>query len=195
MLKTLFTLILALPLATQAGTVFSDGFESPDATGLNVVPSGWTITNGGTVDIIGFGCHSGIQCVDLDGSSGLAGVLTHTFNATLGVNYNLSFWLTGSQRGDVNTVDILLGSAPLTVSSIASNASATEYNLNWTATATGVASFSFHNLGGDNVGAILDDVVLSTSDSTVPEPATFVLLGAGLAVMVALRRRMTALRA
>jgi hypothetical protein len=42
-MKTFLTLILALPLATQAATIFSDGFET-DVQGLNVVPAGWTIT-------------------------------------------------------------------------------------------------------------------------------------------------------
>jgi hypothetical protein len=192
-MKAILTLLLAVPLATQAGTIFSDGFEA-DAAGLNVVPTGWTITNGGTVDIIGFGCHSGALCVDLDGSTSFAGVLAHTFSATQGVNYTLSFWLTGSQRGDVNTVDIVLGGATLTVASIASSAPATLYSLAWTATSTGTASFSFHNLGGDNVGAILDDVLVSTASGAVPEPGSVVFLGAGLAGLAAFGWRRTAFR-
>ena len=94
---------LAVPILLTAGTVFSDGFESK-AAGLNVTPTGWTITNGGTVDVIGFGCHSGSQCVDLDGSTNLAAVLAHSFSAVNGVGYSLSFWLNNSQRGSNETV-------------------------------------------------------------------------------------------
>ena len=47
--------LLALPLSSQAITVFSDNFDS-DALGLNqtIFNGGWTVTSG-TVDLIGQG--------------------------------------------------------------------------------------------------------------------------------------------
>jgi hypothetical protein len=186
-MKTIITLTLiaVLPTLANAGVIFSDDFEANFA-GINVTPSGWTITNGGTVDILGTGCHSGNACVDLDGSSLSAGVLQRTFNAHQGTTYNLIFWLAGSQRNDDNIVDVTLGSALLSAAFVASNQPAIPYVLSWTASTTGLAALSFHNWGGDNTGAVLDDVVLFSNN---PEPGTFILLAAGLVAVAAARRR------
>lgn len=86
MIKVLFSLILALPLAMQGATVFSDGFEA-NVQGTKLLPSDWTISNGGTVDIVGsdFGLpfHSGNNCLDLDGFTSLAAILANSFSATM----------------------------------------------------------------------------------------------------------------
>jgi len=86
------------------------------------VPTGWTVTDG-TVDVANGGfCQSG-QCVDLDGSSRDAGVLSRSFSLAAGVLYTLS---------------------------------------------------SFSNAGGDNIGTLLDNVVINSTP--VPEPRTSVVI-------------------
>ena len=186
-MRGFLTLLLALGL--HAEVIFSDGFEA-DSFGLNVVPDGWAITGGGTIDVVDFGCHSGRVCVDLDGTSGLAGTLAHSFNAATGELYTLTFWLNNSGRGDNNTVTVTLGST-FTDIAVPSDLPPTAFTLDWISPSTTLAMFSFHNLGGDNIGAILDDVVVASREAAVvPEPAPILLLAAGLA-SVALRRRTT----
>ena len=81
--------------ASQAAVVFADNFDASIA-GLNVVPTGWTVTDG-TVDVVSGTtfCQSG-QCVDLDGSTGNAGVLSRSFDLIGGVAYTLAFDISGS---------------------------------------------------------------------------------------------------
>ncbi|HEX5343453.1 MAG TPA: PEP-CTERM sorting domain-containing protein, partial [Duganella sp.] len=90
-----------------------------------------------------------------------------------------------NQRGyGDDSVSVNFGSS----SSVISRSSAdgfTTYSLSYTAAASGSAAFSFSNAGGDNVGALLDNVVITS----VPEPTTYAMLLAGLGLMGAAARR------
>lgn len=74
---------------------------------------------------------------------------------------------------------------------IAAGSTFLHYGFEFTATAAGSLRLNFHQSGGDNVGAILDDVTLSiTPRSTeVPEPGSWGLALAALGGLVAARRR------
>jgi len=184
----LMVFLLSMSCSAGAATIFSDGFEATPA-GLNVVPSGWTVSSG-TVDVITFGCHTGSQCVDLDGSSFQAGTLSRTFSATSGVLYTLNFWLNNSQRGTNETVEVTLGTVTFTIPALSSSTPTSPFTVTWNAFSTSPATLSFHNLGGDNVGAILDDVILADNASgVIPEPGTSVLLGAGLVALATVYAR------
>lgn len=203
-MKTLSLLSLLaagwLSISASADVIFEDNFDSEAAPGASILDYNsfgqWTVTDG-TVDLIssgGFGisCAGGSgKCVDLDGSTGNAGVLTSSLlNLTAG-NYALSFDISGNQRngssdsllvtlsGFVNEVFELAGGDPWT--------SITRY---FTLDAANSAAIAFSLSGGDNVGIILDNVVLQSLERVeVPEPSSFMLLMLGLLGLVLARRK------
>ena len=188
--------LFALSAAAQAQVIFSDNFDA-NTQGLNLVPTGWSVT-AGTVDIIGdpsffnFIPGSG-QFIDLDGSTGDAGILSKSLLLNAGTQYTASFQLAGNHRtGDLETVTGILGVGIGNTSntfSLAQNVGWTNFSLVFTPTTTGAYVLSFGNGGGDNMGMLLDNVSVSVT-SPVPEPETYAMLLAGLGLLgFAARRR------
>jgi hypothetical protein len=104
-------------------------------------------------------------------------------------SYVLSFNLGGSTRGDTNTVIVRFGGVDISAGGITLGSAAPfspPISLSFTAGAPG--QISFENLGGDNLGLILDNVTLDQ----VPEPGSLLLLGGGLAALGSWRRRRSA---
>jgi hypothetical protein len=176
-----------------ASIIFQDNFNAENGgTGaLNYNSfANWAVSQG-TVDLIGginffdFYPGNGLY-VDLDGSTSAAGLFETQSSFLLQPGaYTLEFLLGGSQRGDTNLVTVALGSLyndtftvnssdPLALRTIPINV----------ATPTS-AILSFQNAGGDNVGAILDNVKIST----IPEPASLSLFGLGILGLFGLRRK------
>ncbi|PTR16131.1 putative secreted protein with PEP-CTERM sorting signal [Nitrosospira sp. Nsp2] len=191
--------LLLGPSLTHAATIFSDNFDSYAPDQLNWVPpgiSGWTIT-GGTVDLHGAGGGYDVlpgngSYVDLDGSSFASGLFLNNVNLTGGTTYLLSFDLSGSQRGiHTDTVHVNFGSATASYLLNSTDPFST-FTLNFTPGTDGVYSLSYLNAGGDNRGAFLDNVSVSSvpgAVSNVPEPETYTMILAGLAMMGLVARR------
>jgi hypothetical protein len=186
--------------AQAATTIFSDTFDlypTNNPNSLNWAPQGgWLVGANGTVDLIGeipVVFYNEIpgknNYIDLDGSTNASGLFSNSVNnLTGGITYTLSFDLAGSQRGDLNTVDVNFGDQILTINNIASAAGFSTYYLNFTPGSNGTYSFSFQNRGGDNVGALLDNVTVTA----VPEPESYAMIMAGLGLMgFIVRRRKT----
>ncbi|RZI78768.1 MAG: DUF642 domain-containing protein [Rubrivivax sp.] len=194
-MKTAALLTAAL-LATsaQAQVIFSDDFEA-NPLALNSVPAGWTVINAGTVDVIGADwglCGATGKCIDLDGSNSLSGVLSRSFALNAGTTYTLSFDIAGNRRGTgTETGTVSFGTASLNYSLTDSSLAAPYQTLSlaFTPGASGAYTLSFANNGGDNMGAILDNVAITTA---VPEPASAALMLFGLGGVALLKRRRSA---
>lgn len=181
--------LLTLSFSAHATVVFSDDFEA-NSVGLNVVPTGWAVSDG-TVDIVSPAFHSlcgsaNGKCIDLDGSTSNSGVMSKTFALTAGLSYTASFDIAGNGRGAAaDSVTIKFGDQSLSLTAIAANAPWATYSLTYVPTVSGVFSLSFENAGGDNIGALLDNV----SISAVPEAETYAMLLVGLGLMGMRRQR------
>lgn len=179
--------------AQASTTVFSDSFEA-SARGLNLGPAGWTVS-GGTVDVVGPGlfgelCLGSGNCLDLDGSTGQAGELSRSIWMDAGVTYTLSFDIAGNRRNaGTEQVRISLAGGSNLISLIDASPTAAWQHLSLSrmTSVSGFYTLSFQNIGGDNMGAMLDNVAITA----VPEPGAAALLLAGLAGVagVNLRRR------
>lgn len=170
----------------------SDSFEG-EGQALSVLNYNsfinWDVTDG-TVDLIkngnqwGISCLTGSFCVDLDGSTSNAGILTSKNGFSAG-KYKVSFALSGNQRnGPADQVFVAFGAGTLV------NNLLLDWDENWHTYSFLVDlvdgdKLTFRNLGGDNVGAMLDNIQVSA----VPLPAAVWLFGSGLMGFLAMRRK------
>lgn len=195
----------------QANLLANGSFESPvlaPASYLNITVGsepagfGWTVFDTG-VDVFSNGvlgsgivASAGTQALDLVGF-GSTGGLRQSFATTAGTVYRLSFDYANNAISIGNasaSVIVNDGAATLLSTSVSHNTSNTG-NANWTAfsanfTGTGhVVTLSFDTtLGGGNGGILLDQVSVAVAPA-VPEPGSYALMLAGLAVIVFVARR------
>jgi len=183
--------------------------SNPDTLFAGQTFGGWTVTQG-SVDIkrsgvFPFGAGSsydGVQFVDLNGIS-VGGIRQDITIANPGI-YRLHFALTGNTVQDPNSprivrVQLSLGATDVFNSTFTWNLSNHPshntfnlpswdvYQVDFLVPTAGIYTLSFTSLTvtNDSFGPMIDDVRLQL----VPEPASLLALGAGLAGLVGLRRR------
>lgn len=185
-------MLLIVSATSSASVLFTDNFDAEHGgvTQANYNAfANWSVTDG-TVDLIAngsFGLTGNGMFVDMDGSSANAGTMTTRsgFNIQPGYLYRLSFRLSGNRRS--NQVDILHVSFGTAYAENFSDPYTTAWHTvsrEFTAASSQTAFLAFAHDGGDNVGMMIDEVVLEV----VPEPTSLIALGTASAALVRLRR-------
>jgi hypothetical protein len=181
--------LLALSGAANAGVLFADSFDSENSgfgtlnyTGL----ANWTVSSG-SVDLIGVGFidllpGNGLY-LDLDGTTSDAALLTSNLINLPAGQYELSFDLAGSQRGDINTVHVSFLGETLDVT-LASSVPFTRYTIPVSVGNAASGSIVFDHEGNDNFGLLLDNVEVRL----VPSPGA-AMAGVAMFGAVGARRR------
>ncbi len=169
----------------------------------------------------GYGMSVTSKVVDLDGTPGPATITSKdAFSFAAGDLVTLTFDLSGSQRGNgindfsalvlftsatsysgllVNNGSAIVGptsgsaSSLIMTSTVAANDPFVSRSFSFTALDAGSLKIAFGTTSHDNVGPLLDNVVLDIAP--VPEPASWALMIGGFALAGAsMRRRKVALR-
>lgn len=167
--------------AASAATIFSADFDSiPPSDFLegSTIPS--SVGNGfrvvdGSVDIrneFRFGLNTGrVNVADLNGLDPSLITSVDTFNLNPGI-VELSFELAGSQRGDTNPVTVSLGTLYSEEFILDSDEPFTRFvrTFNLSSLTTANLVFDSRDSGDDRSGLLLDNVVLTSSDTTTPVP-------------------------
>jgi hypothetical protein len=203
-MKRALLLIAALavfsPQRVLAAQIFFDDFNSEHGGvgQLNYNAFANFTVSDGTVDLIGNGFFDFLPgnglYVDLDGSTGNAGIQTSNGLPLGAGDYSLDFYMAGSHRGDVNEVLVNVF-GPLNPSYGAlivinpPNNPFSFVSIAFTLSAPDTIRFSFSNDGGDNIGALLDNVAINSAPTAVPEPASLLLVGSGILGLVRRRTR------
>ncbi|MES2625401.1 MAG: PEP-CTERM sorting domain-containing protein [Pseudomonadota bacterium] len=209
LLKALtFTGVSALSMMVmpvQAGTIlFQDNFDADYGTSsLNFNSfANWNVDDG-TVDYIRApnvwsidNCVGG--CIDIDGSTGNGGRMSSktNFNLLASNTYRISVDVSGNQRTD-SLENLTIGLSSLisfSFNAIAAGDIFSTYSGMFSGFA-GLSSLFLETQSNDNVGAVLDNVMLECVScqptSSVPEPGVFGLLALGLAGLGVMRKRDT----
>jgi hypothetical protein len=178
--------VTVLQNAALADLVSDGGFESAKAGAYTgVIGDGW-IASQGEIGVLNnlFGdgtAHSGQQFADLDAGF-VTNELSQTLSTVAGQSYLVSFWLSDDTGG--NPLQVSFGSTSLINGTTPALGSGNYELLTFNVVATGSTSdLSFtskYSRGG--VGAVIDDVSVTTT--SVPEPTTWSMILGGFGALV-----------
>jgi hypothetical protein len=172
--------ICAMALAAEGATttLLSDGFEEDPVIGNGLTNlTQWTATRG-SVDVVAagrFGVTGRGRFIDLDGATNLAARLESKEDFALSPGtYTLSFDVGGSMRTfpgtNPNTMTVSLGDVFSTTITKNFNDPFVTESFPITVTSATTGRLVFDHAGGDNVGLLLDNVLLTQGSSAGPVP-------------------------
>lgn len=190
--------LCSLSTSLHASVILSENFDelTPELS-ATLVGSFSTIggTNGDIVGNVNGNLFSTLcaapesgNCVDMNGSFGNPQSQLQSNMLFSTGSYLLSFDLIGSQRGPTASVTVTLGDYNQTFN-LASSDVTTGIVVNAPVTVTAPSPLLFASNTSGNIGLLLDNVVVSQTSPSVPEPATLSIFSLGLAGMSLVRRR------
>jgi adhesin HecA-like repeat protein len=192
-------LCLLAPVYGSTITSLTENFNELTPA-LGVISAGQFMTiNGTNVDIVGGALDGSLcaspeagNCIDMDGTNGNPVGQLESVNTFAAGTYLLSFDLIGNQRGGSSSVTVTLGNFDHTfVLPELDNTDGIVVNAAVTLSAPGQLLFVSNDPAGDQSGELLDNVVVSPANSSVPEPSSLILAASALLALgiVMVRRR------
>jgi hypothetical protein len=181
-LVTVLAFAWTLSLPAPAAIVLSENFDALTPALAVTSAGGFSTINGTNVDVVGGGLFGSLcatpesgNCVDLDGSGGLSqGQFQSTMQFAAGT-YLLSFDLIGSHRSLTASATVTFGNYNQTFTLASADVTGgIVVNQSVTLSSPGFLLFASNTPG--NIGLLLDNVVVSTGTSAVPEPSSFIYL-------------------
>lgn len=205
-------LLIAGGLCANAVPIVVNGsFENPTTTNigsflrLNATSSaitGWTVSTN-SLDWIGslWQASDGSRSLDMAGATLGATILQDVTGFAAGQGYELQFDMAGntfSPNLKQLQVSILDGASVVSTSNFTfDNTGKTLANMGWafrslafTSPVGGTLRLQFTGLNNDGSGAAVDNVrLVEVAGTSTPEPASFLLIGSGLAALLLARRK------
>ena len=207
---------LAAAGSANATVLFSDNFDGQTTGLNSSLAGWTVAGQVDVVDNGTYSIECSGKCVDLDGTPGPGGITSNLTAFSAGKKVTISFDISGNQRNssadnflfeflfanmtDINGLTTLTGypGAPVllgdfanveriyTEYDVAGDQPFVTYSLSFTPVQGGEFQIRFSTTSGDNIGPVLDNVLVSQ----VPEPATWAMLITGFGLVGAgLRRR------
>jgi carbohydrate binding protein with CBM4/9 domain/PEP-CTERM motif-containing protein len=189
-LKTLLA-IAALCACLTATTAFAQNlvnngsFENGDF-------SGWVQTGDTSFNQVVSGpfyAYSGAEDGNFYATFGPVGdtsMLSQTFSDLAGAQYTFSFWLNAVGDDPSLFSASINGNNVLSLNNPSTGGVWTQFSFNFTGTGSDTIAFTFRD---DPAWIALDNVSVTQSGSSVPEPSSFLLLGTGVLALGGIARR------